>query len=292
MQHISLEISMKKYSHTGFSLLFLPLATVAMLGTSSIKTHVDAQYPPPIIPAQSTPGNSPAANQPGQRQKLNTQKPNTQKPEATVTNLPSETPEEKYQKKLEEYQDKLLHTVLLTVLGTVVAISLTFFGYQVFANVIGREQDRKSIQNDLENSLRVFVKEEIKRFELNLSAKHRQIETKLKWIEYQICSFSAQQLEIDKMPEVFDDILKDRRRAIETLQDLQDLHQGSLVDECLATELEAIHIFCYGLNSEKLEINSESQAEIRKLKTILNKIKDYKTYTDKIEQELNKLLPA
>jgi hypothetical protein len=272
---------------TAFTLSVLPLATVGFLGLFSTNVRIYAQNSLSV----NTPNQSPAANQETQAQKSQVE----QQKKLEDISKTLETLSKNYES-VGSYQDKLLNTVLLTLMGTVVSITMTFLGYQVFTNVINRSREDKIIQATIEQ----LLEQRWKKFEYNSATRtERQlnsIEIKLKWIEYSLATLSAEQidmLDMNEKPDILHYLMREHRRAIEKLQNLQNDNQGRIVGDCIVIELEAINIICQGLTEVEFESNSKLQAEIRELeKTLVSVKNDYKDYTDEIENKIHTLVNA
>ncbi len=262
---------------TVFTFSVLPLATVAVLGVSSINMSIYAQNPS----STNNPNNSPAINPQNQIQ------PQTEQQNKLEDTL--ETLSEDY-KSIGDYQDKLLNTVLLTLMGTVVSISLTFFGFQVFTNITSRSREDQIIESKIKDLLQESERNLATKTERQLNS----IEVKMKWIEYALATFSIEQmtmLDIDKESETLHYVIKEHRIAIEKLKKLQNDNQGSFVGDCIITQLEAIDIFCQDFSLVKFNGNSKLLAEIKELENTLQPLNNgYEVYTKRIKDKIKELV--
>ncbi|BAY07094.1 hypothetical protein [Calothrix sp. NIES-2098] len=280
MQKHNYRLFFHKHNLILIFLICLSLSIGYFLGTQSLNKPLYAQEPLTAIAIPST------------NSKINTPLPQS-----------SNSPKEDTQDALElmkEYNKSLLDTIFLSLVGTVVTISLTFFGYQWFTSVLSREQDKEAITRKLQDWLE---KEELVKIQNNLQEnlwtateeKLYRIEVKLKWLEYQVSVLSAEQIDIQQQvqqPFYFKEYqtfnqpiaLQERLRAIRILQNLQYDYQGSAILECLEEELGAIKYIFYSLNNHSLNANPNLKIQLEQMKNILREL--HSNYDSEQMQEI------
>jgi hypothetical protein len=225
-----------------FSSSVLPLATVAVLGVSSINARIYAQ----TTLSTMAPNNSPATNKQNKIQKLETQQlkvTGTTSTNENKANQQTNLSKEDYQKDLKDFQKDFLNTVFLSLLGTAISIALAILGLQFFANIFVREQDKKEVKEELKKIIKIDLEKMEQRLLNTIEQRVRLTETKLNWLEYQTVVLSAEQLEQHETKfERGADILQERIRAIRVLQKIEADSITGVVKECMQQELGNIEV--------------------------------------------------
>lgn len=281
------------------TLIFLSLATGYLLGSQSLNKLLDNQKK---ISTIVNPKLTSSPNITGVTAKTQNQ---------IITEDQAKENEKNVLDIMKDYNQSLLDTILLSLLGTVVTISFSFFGYQWFSSILSREQDKADIQRKLQDWLQ---QHEIANIQQSLWTKTEErldrIEIKLKWLEYQIAVLSAEQIEMQHLlqPPITQDnkeyqkmqklsqqpiLLQEHIRAIDILYNLPE-NQGSAVRQCLEEEFASIKYIFANLTKDNLN-NQTLHQQIQRLQGMFENLRnihsqDINEDIKEIEQEIKNFL--
>ncbi len=138
------------------------------------------------------------------------------------------TPEQSKLEDIQKYNSDLMNTVFFSLLGSVITVTTVMLGFKVLVDVIDRENQKKSIVEEAKSDLLDWMDRRVST-----------LTTRIQWLEYQISSLSAVQLEQKQGLEGFCSI-QDRLRAIEALLQPNNNYQEESVSRCIDAELKAI----------------------------------------------------
>jgi hypothetical protein len=227
---------------TVFTFSVLPLATVAVLGVSSIDMSIYAQNPL----STNTSNKSPGTNRQNQIQKLETQQPKvtgTTSTNENKANQQTNLSKEDYQKDLKDFQKDFLNTVFLSLLSTAISIALAILGIQFVANIVVRDQDKREVKEELKKIIQIELREMEQRLLNTIEQRVHLTEIKLNWLEYQTAVLSVEQLKQQETKfELAADILKEHIRAIRILEKIEADSLTGVVRECMQQELGNIEV--------------------------------------------------
>lgn len=147
----------------------------------------------------------------------------------------AEKKQESLEKKLGEvadYNKDLMNTVFTSLLGTVVTVTLGVLAINVVGNLVQREREKAEIIKEVQDSIQEQVLEW-------MDALVRHLQIRVRWLEYEVASLSAEQLEPQDELE-YSLALQERLRAIQAAQKLISDSQSFSVQECIIYQLEEI----------------------------------------------------
>ncbi|MGJ3250259.1 MAG: hypothetical protein ACFE0J_03850 [Elainellaceae cyanobacterium] len=129
---------------------------------------------------------------------------------------------------IQKYNSDLMNTVFFSLLGSVLTVATVMLGFKILVDVIDRENQKQAIVEEAKSDLLDWID---KRLSL--------LATRTQWLEYQIATLSADQLEQKRGLESLCSV-QDRLRAIEALLQTSNVHQEEAVSKCIEFELKNI----------------------------------------------------